>query len=49
MKVSSEVPKEKYYVDYTKQYPSYGCVLKNTYDGPGIARFCCGNICHRST
>ena len=49
MKVSSEVPKEKYYVDYTKQYPSYGCVLKNTYDGPGIARSCCGNICHRST
>jgi cathepsin B len=42
-----EVPKEKYYVDYTKKYPSYGCVLKNTYDGPGIARFCCGNICHR--
>lgn len=42
-----DVPNEKYYVDYTEHYPSYGCVLKNTYSGPGIARFCCGNICHR--
>jgi hypothetical protein len=43
-----EVPEDKYYVDYSEQYPSYGCVLKNTYAGTGVARTCCGNICHSS-
>lgn len=32
-----------YYVDKTSQYPGYGCVLQNTYTGPGTRKRWCGD------
>jgi len=43
-----DVPDEKFYLDRTSDYPSYGCVLQNNYAGAGTAFVCCGKTCMSS-